>query len=302
MAPKNFDRKLLLLLPLSLFLLVAFAYLFSRHFDAADRSKMPAGAQNKTEIYYEPRVYRLPAEIATSTDALLISKNLPTSTVNIPILLYHYLEPIDTKDRLRAGMTVTPEKFAEQLDLIKRSGVETLTISQVAALLGGSAAKGKKIALTFDDGYRDFYQYAFPLLKKYQIKATVYVIYNAINDPAYLSEEMIKEMLSSGLVEIGSHDLDHKKLTSLSAAEARRQIFLSKKMFEERFKIPIHTLAYPYGSFNRPIADLVRAAGYRAAVSVITGEKQSAANRYFLFRLRSSNSGDALIKHLISDK
>ena len=257
--------------------------------------------QQKADVYYEDQVYHLPAEIAASVDTLNQSAKHPaTSTIRLPILLYHYIEPINPKDRLRASLTVTPEKFAEQLALIKQANYESVTISQVALLLASTTAKEKKIALTFDDGYRDFYQYAFPLLQKYKIRATIYVIYDAINSPAYLSEQMIREMLASGLVEIGSHALDHKKLTSLSEAEAKRQIFLSKKMFEERFKTPIDTFAYPYGSFNQLIADRAKSAGYKAAVSVIPGEKQAEANRYFLFRIRSSDQGGGtLLKRLL---
>lgn len=220
----------------------------------------------------------------------------------LPILLYHYLEPIKTKDTLRAGMTVTPEEFTKQLKFIGESGYKTITMSEMSAKLESFSSKEKYVALTFDDGYLDFYEYAFPLLKKYQMKATIYVIYDAINAPGYLSEEMIKEMTSSGLVEIGSHALDHKKLTSLNIIEAKRQIFLSKELFAKRFKMPVITFAYPYGSFNQTISNLVKEAGYTAAISIMPGEIQSEKNRFYLSRLRPNNNFTSFKRLLIKTK
>jgi len=236
--------------------------------------------------------------------ALILCPYFPIYAKNIklPILLYHYLEPDNTKDALRAGMTVTPEQFDKQLKFINDSGYKTITMSETAAKLNGFSSKEKYMALTFDDGYRDFYDYAFPILKKYQMKATVYVIYDAINAPDYLSEDMIKEMTSSGLIEIGSHALDHKKLTSLNIIEAKRQIFLSKELFAKRFKIPVTTFAYPYGSFNKTIADFVKKAGYTAAISIIPGEIQSEANLFYLSRMRPNNNLASFKRLLIKTK
>jgi len=253
--------------------------------------------------YYTPQAYHLPKEMTDKTGELLNSaNNLATSSIELPILLYHYIEPLKPGDRLRDSLTVTPEKLGEQLNLIKQSGWQTIFMSQAVARLKNPLSQKNQIALTFDDGYRDFYEYAFPLLKQSNLKATIYVIYDTINAPDYLTEAMIKEMLASGLVEIGSHTLDHKQLTAIPAAEAKRQISLSKKMLEERFKIPMITFAYPYGSFDQTLIDQVKAAGYSAAVSVVAGDEQSDANRFFLYRLRSTNNyGSQLIKSLLFD-
>jgi peptidoglycan/xylan/chitin deacetylase (PgdA/CDA1 family) len=252
------------------------------------------------DIYNEPLNASSTEEnppTATSENKTSPEVEARTNSVYLPILLYHYVEPLKKDDALRASLTISPEIFEQQLELINKSKFQTITMSQVASRVNGDFTKEKNIALTFDDGYRDFYEYVFPLLKKYQIKATVYVIYNAINAPDYLTEDMIKEMMNSGLVEIGSHALDHKMLTSLNKNEAKRQVTLSKTLLEKRFKAPVATIAYPYGSFNKAIAEYVEKAGYQAAVSVIAGEQQSEINRFFLARLRPVNNTN-LIKKL----
>ena len=206
----------------------------------------------------------------------------------LPILMYHYVEPLTGReDSLRRALTTTDQALASQFEYLAKNNYVSCTVADVAYLMeSGKKAPAKSISLTFDDGYEDFYQYVFPLLQKYHLKATVYVIYDAIGAPGYLNEKQIGEMAASGLVEIGSHGLDHKDLAALAPEAARRQIFLSKELFEKRFKIKVRTFAYPYGSYNEAVAKLAAAAGYDAAVSTKPGYWHQAFSRFSLTRLR----------------
>lgn len=101
-----------------------------------------------------------------------------------------------------------------------------------------------------------------------------------------MNDKELQELSESGLVEIASHTLDHVYLKTASHAVAERQIVESKKILESRFKISVVTFAYPTGAFNQNTIDMVKDAGYTAAVSVIPGINQSENNLFYLYRIR----------------
>ena len=124
----------------------------------------------------------------------------------------------------------------------------------------------KKIfVITFDDGYRSNYLNALPLLKKYNLKATIFLIFNFIGKENYLNWNEIFEMQDYG-IEFGSHTISHLKLTKISLPEAKKEIFNSKKFFENRLKREILSFCYPISDFNEKIIGLVKEAGYKLAV------------------------------------
>jgi len=142
-----------------------------------------------------------------------------------------------------------------------------------------------------DDGYEDFYTDAFPLLKKYNIKSTIYVVNNFIGKKNYMTESQIREILESNLVELGSHSIKHQKLTLMPIAAARKEITDSKEKLEKRFNVKIETFAYPYGTSSPELIDMVKEASYSAAVSVVKGIDQSNGNLFFLSRVRAGAIG-----------
>lgn len=251
--------------------------------------------------YYRPEVFkkseqlkRLPAAgFATSS-----SPSIKSKTINLPILMYHYIEKeVPQESLIRKKLTISPQIFENQLKSLNAAGYEYYFASVAPAIIAGKIKPARPaVILTFDDGYADFYSVGLPFLKKYKAKATVYVIANAIGGKVYLSGAEIKELIASGLVEIGSHTLDHVALKERTELEQRRQIEESKIILEKKFNIKINTFAYPYGSFSAKTADLVRAAGYGSAVSVIAGRRQAAENLFYLSRLRP---GDRIGKQLI---
>lgn len=246
----------------------------------------PGSSDGIIAPYYKREAFRnqLPpvSQIATSTSAL------EQKQIKLPILMYHYVEKNMPKDSLiRKKLTINPAIFERQLVTLKQAGYKFYFVREIPDLISGKIGLAKNsVVLTFDDGYKDFYTVVLPLLKKYQAKATVFVINNTIGGRAYLDTEQIKELIDSGFVEIGSHTLDHVALKDKSALEQRRQIEESKINLEKRFNIKINTFAYPYGSFSLDTAEIVRGAGFSCAVSVITGKEQSENNLYYLSRLR----------------
>ncbi len=231
--------------------------------------------------YYHEEDFKKPPEIT------IYEKKV--SEIKLPIIMYHYVEYVkDPKDTIRKSLDVTPYSFEKQLATLKNNGYQTYFVKDIPDILAGKTIVSSRSAiLTFDDGYEDFYTDAFPLLKKYQLKGTIYIVYNFIGRHGFMNEKELKEVIASGLVELGSHTLDHLSLKSLPTMFAKKQIFDSKALLEKMFGITVDSFAYPYGTFNKSVEDLVRQAGYRDAVSVISGKTQSQNNLYYLSRIRA---------------
>lgn len=230
------------------------------------------------------------------------SLNLPViAKLKLPVILYHYVEVItDPAFESRKKLTVNIISFESELQTLNKENYQTYFVRDIPAILEGKVAYNpKNVFLTFDDGYEDFYTDVFPLLKKYNVKGTLYVVNNFINKNGYLTEGQIKEIITSNLVEIGAHTLDHIALSNASSSSTRKQIFDSKTLLEERFGIGIQTFAYPYGTFNQAVANLVKDAGYSSAVSVVNGSLQSKDNLFYLNRIRAGFfSGTTIVKIL----
>lgn len=252
--------------------------------------KSDAKSSNSNNIiapYYNQSAFHLPKELEKqkiSSDSSVLS----AYQVKLPIIMYHYIEYVkDAGDLIRKKLDITPANFESQLKSLKEAGFTTYFVRDIPGLFHTkSRLSSKDVILTFDDGYEDFYTDAFPILKKYQMKATLYVVNNFIGLKGYLNEGELREIIDSGVVEIGAHTLDHVYLKRAPLSYARREILESKKLLEDKFGIKVDTFAYPYGAFSKEVADLVKEASYTAAVSVIPGVYQSEENLFYLSRIR----------------
>jgi len=213
---------------------------------------------------------------------------------NIPVLMYHYIEaPLATTTL--PGLYLEPQIFESQLQEIKKNEYNVVFISEVADSLRQSRSLPKcSLALTFDDGYEDFYTKAFPLLKKYNLKGALYVIINRLDTPGYVTRAQVREMAESGFIEIGSHTFNHPDLRTKKYKDAVFEIRDSRAELEKISGYPVRTFAYPYGHFNADDLSIAETSGYWGAVSVKPGVSQSADNLWQIKRLRPGQlSGQA---------
>ena len=219
----------------------------------------------------------------------------PVNSTYIPILVYHY----------------PPPDFEQQLQILQQRGYTSVNLRQVSQALRYKAPlPAKPVVITFDDGFTN-QMTAYELLKKYQMKATFYIINGGpesnwcigasrrYGDPlqpltgcgdSYLTWDQIRFLDASGLITIGGHTLNHRDLASLSAADQTHEIVDSKLGIEAELGHPIYDFAYPYGSFNATTVGIVVAAGYADAVSTLPGTYQSLSNIYALRRIRDTYS------------
>lgn len=202
----------------------------------------------------------------------------------IPILEYHKIDAVD--DAEGKEYNVPPAEFEKQLAYLQAEGYTTITLlDYMKARKGKLELPAKPIVLTFDDGYEDNYTNAYPILKKYGFKGTIFVISSFLGkNKNYITWDQAREMDADG-INIESHTVDHKSMTDLTDDELREELVASKKKIEEELGHPIGYMAYPTGTYNLHIAQLVKEAGYKAAFTIKYGNVDKASNIYALERV-----------------
>lgn len=212
--------------------------------------------------------------------------------LRIPILYYHYIgNNPNPADLQRNALSISPDKFDEQMGYLKNNGYTTISLDTLyAALKNKASISNKSVILTFDDGYIDFFYNAYPILRKYGFSATVFIPTGLMGRGAYLTWSQIKEMSSSGFILFGSHSVHHYSLISLSKEIMINEITESKRVLQEQLGIPINFMAYPYGSTNSQVISEVIKAGFIGAVGTWPGREQSEGTIYNMPRIRISGA------------
>ncbi|HEV2911789.1 MAG TPA: polysaccharide deacetylase family protein [Pyrinomonadaceae bacterium] len=200
----------------------------------------------------------------------------------VPVLLYHKIDKPAPDARVRGGYTPLA-RFEKQMAYLKRRGFVFYTASGLIEHFrerGAFPANG--VALTFDDGWKDNYTNAFPVLRRLRIPATVFLVpscIGAISDKAqaegesgraHLSREEILEMSDHG-IEFGSHSMNHRLLHQLAPAEVKYEVEESKRCIEELLQKPCKVFAYPAGFFSETARRAIEDAGHIAAFSTVYG-------------------------------
>jgi len=203
-------------------------------------------------------------------------------------------------DKIRISLNITPYTLDQQIQTLVHAGYTCMTNAELDDVLDGiKPLPQNPILLTFDDGYRDFATDAYPILKKYQVKATAYIVPGFLDRPNYMLRSQLEEIATDGLVELANHTIDHLGLARQSLKTVTDEVFRSKVMLEEEIHKPVVDFAYPYGSFDDQAIQVVKDAGFRSAVSTLPGAEQGQTNRYFLFRLRPGyRTGQTLLNWL----
>lgn len=205
------------------------------------------------------------------------------SADSVPVLNYHQIN--DTEQN---PLTVNTEQFEEQMKYLADNGYHTITPTEmVDAWEKGTQLPAKPVILTFDDGYLDNYLYAFPILEKYRLKATIFLISDYVNTyPNYLTWANVYEMQESGLINFESHTLNHVELTETgSEKDTIHQLQGSRKALEYHLKKPVRFIAYPCGSYNDEVERLTKDAGYLGAFTVDYGLASPEEQRFVLDRI-----------------
>lgn len=210
-------------------------------------------------------------------EKVMLNHNL-SQIHELPVLMYHQV--LDKEPALaKFNLHVFAADLEKQLQFLKDHGFETIVFED---LLTKRIPK-KPIILTFDDGYENNYRFLFPLLKKYRMKAVVYILADRKHKTNFWDKPLgeaehkllkpfqILEMQKSGWVEFGCHSFNHTRLTLIKKTEQEKQIVGSKKVLEAFLKKPLCSFAYPYGVFDEEIKKITQRAGYTFGLAVNDG-------------------------------
>jgi peptidoglycan/xylan/chitin deacetylase (PgdA/CDA1 family) len=299
------------------------------------------------------------------------------------ILMYHRVRPMDKESAGRSdwlryqslpGIVVSPAMFEAQMEYLSEN-YRVISLEQMLQSFETDHAPPKRsVVITFDDGWRDNYVYAFPILRKLNLPATIFLsagyvgthrifwpeqVISCLSErrgfvqdrlagaPASVPSELrrlikmicesvsenhvhlldrliaqmkrlapaareslmrslfdcapgpedsilddrvmldwneVVEMKAAGIT-FGSHAVNHELLTLLEPGLQTRELFESKAIIESRLGCPVDTLAYPNGNHDDDLIRLVRDAGYRCAVTVVSAHVSRRSNRYKLGRV-----------------
>ena len=224
------------------------------------------------------------------------------TSVQTPILMYHHIAaPPDPHNQRESDLDVPPAQLEAELAYFQRAGYTTITLDELTAALNDQAAlPPKPLILTFDDGYIDFYTAAFPLLKRYNAKATIYIITGRVGKPGYLTWDELRELAASPLITIGAHTRTHPQLANKSAARVRDELDGCKADLESHLGVVVRHLAYPSGSYNKDTIKQAQISGYMTAATVHFGIRERADKLLELPRVfvKGSETLDELIAGL----
>lgn len=222
----------------------------------------------------------------------------------VTILSYHSLDDLGTP------LSVPPRLFERHMAALASEGCATFTMSQVAAhLVERRPFPPRSVAVTFDDGFANLATRGTPILRRYGISATVYIITGMVGRATkwtdrgiplpslpILSWEQIEGLASSG-VEVGAHTVTHGFLTQYPPAALQFELGSARHTLQHHLGLTVHAFAYPQGDYSRRVVQSVRAAGYATAVTVDQGRASLQSDPFLLPRLLvSGNTSPAAMR------
>lgn len=197
----------------------------------------------------------------------------------LPVLLYHSICSGARPEQ--HGWITAPGVFADHMAYLHGEGYRALTVSEYAAMLAEpmTDAPERTVVITFDEGFSDFTEHALPVLIRYELKSTMYVVTGCVGststwleavgegDREMLGWSAIESLVEAG-VEIGAHTHSHPQLDIINRSTAWEEIRRSKGVLEDRLGREVPSFAYPFGFHGPRIRALVERAGFRSACAV----------------------------------
>jgi len=231
---------------------------------------------------------------------------LGSASKSVPILMYHSVSDHDESEVHPYYRTSTsPQAFSEQMQFLKNQGYSSCSLDVALDHLKNDAAADKKlVVITFDDGYADFYKYAFPVLRQNGHSATMFLPTAYVGDsPLQFKDEdcltwqQVRELSRYG-ISFGSHTVTHPWLVEMNVNQIDDELAISKKTIEDQLGIHVESFAYPYAfpqtdaEFKNMLKDSLLRAGYRNGVCTVVGRADPDSDPLFLERLPANSDDD----------
>ena len=184
----------------------------------------------------------------------------------VPIYMYHWVQD-DTGDYPYIENMVRPDSLKQQVEYIANNGFESIFSSELSSL----AKYSKPVMLTFDDGFASVYLYAYPILKEFNVKGTMFIISDYVDTPGYCTKEQLREMKESGLVELQCHTKTHPHLAEISREQMKEEMTVCNEYLKNEFNIVSDVICYPYGSRNNTTIEVAKECGFKYGLDMDGG-------------------------------
>lgn len=213
-------------------------------------------------------------------------ENLKYNDKSVPVLMYHSID-YEKGNELR----VPKGAFREQMSYLKQNGYTTLTLDELYDFfINNKPVPNKSIVITFDDGYKDNFENAYPVLKEFGFNATIFVITSTVDaNKNYLTSPQIKELEENG-IDIESHTVKHEQLDKLTYAEQLTTLKNSREYIEKLLGKQKKYTAYPFGKWNDDTIKAVKEAGYSMVFTTESGWGNKSQGIYELHRVYVSSN------------
>lgn len=211
--------------------------------------------------------------------------------VSIPVLMYHHVESADiAKENKRTSLNVPPDTFRKQMEYLKSKGYTAITPTDLVNFFdGGMSIPKKSVLITFDDGYVDNGDNAYPILRELGLKATIYIATGLMENFNYLSWGKISEMNGSGVINFGNHTWSHKNVGG-NHDTVTKEIKTADTQLTDHGINNLKTFAYPYGIETGFAEKLLSNMGYKLAFTTVPGRVMCKQKRFELPRIRVGNN------------
>lgn len=224
---------------------------------------------------------------------LISAKNQAT-----PILMYHSISDAEECVHPYYRINTSPKVFADHMRSLATQGYRTISLEELTE----KESESKRVVLTFDDGFSDFYFEAFPILREHGFRATVFLATAYVGGEPFkgrpcLNWEQIRELHTAGIV-FGSHTHTHPQLMDLPRSAVVQELRRSKRIIEDRLGSIVTDYSYPYrfpeenSEFKAFLHDELRNAGYARGVTTIIGRYHPGDSEMFMKRLPANSEDD----------
>lgn len=255
-------------------------------------SKLNSEAKNKT-VYKKFIITPSPTFVPTpiSTPTLKVEKT--GYCLNVPVLMYHHIEPVEEAAKKgHTSLNVDVNYFDKQMKYLIENDYHTVSADSLIDVLTNKKSLGKSVVITADDGYSDIYIYAYPVIKKYNLIMNLMIPTGLMNNPGYLNWDNLKEMSDSGLVNAYDHTWSHFSVNRGDDTKDQMEIMTAKNQLDEHLGKNVRIFAYPYGSENQRIVNLLIKDGFVGAFSTVKGTIQCSG---YIYNLRRTRIGNAIL-------
>ncbi len=244
--------------------------------------------------------------LATLYVARPLQRLTSASQHSIPILMYHSISDEDESGLHPYYRTATsPAVFEQQMEWLHLEGFRSVGLTEAAHRITQPSIPENWVVITFDDGYRNFYTDAFPVLNRFGFTATMFLPTAYIGETPQIFNKKpcmtwseVRELQRCG-IEFGSHTVTHPQLHEIELGKVREEVEKSKHVIEDKLASKVDSFAYPYAfpdtdaAFRKQLRDILQQAGYANGVCTTIGRPRRGSDSYFLKRLPVNSCDDA---------